>query len=91
VATSKREFALHLVRDALSECGVSSDDIQHITEALDDEQAADLEASGDDAHRRTKGTQMRAWLGVDPGKRMRYSWQLGQGGEGDYGTDRKRR
>ena len=46
MTTSKREFALHLVRDALTECGVSGDDIQHITEALtdalDDEQAAIL-------------------------------------------------
>ena len=45
MATSKREFALHLVEDALTECGVSSDDIQHITEALDDEQAAILKQS----------------------------------------------
>ena len=31
---TKEEYALHLVQDALTECGVSSDDIMRITEAL---------------------------------------------------------
>jgi len=44
--TPKREFALHLVQDALTECGASSDDITRITEAItgafDDVQAETL-------------------------------------------------